>query len=355
MNLKTATFLFVFLLIFCSCRKEETVLIQTPEDQILESNSIVSDLIERTTANDGSIDNIVDRANCFDIAFPYSVSANGETIIINSKEDYPVIECVFDASDADIDTLNITFPIDIIFEDFSVTTVSSLEELNSFSSNCNGENEEDNDIECVDFNYPLSASTFNPNNELLNTTTLVNDAQLFSFVRAIDETTIVTMDFPLIVTLSDGSQSSISNFQMLESTITAVINICDEDDDYDYSDDDCNQCTTAAVEDLLTSCSDWNVNRLKRNSTDYDYNYEGYNFNFFTDGSMSVFWNTTTVFGTWTASGSANNLEIIIDVPALPLCNNNWILQEIKTCSNATEINLIVGNDDRLQYRNNCN
>ena len=50
-----------------------------------------------------------------------------------------------------------------------------------------------------------------------------------------------------------------------------------------------------------------------------------------------------------------NNLEIIIDVPALPLCNNNWILQEIKNCSSDTEINLIVGNDDRLQYRNNCN
>jgi len=355
MKLKPLTFVIALLLIFSSCRKEETVLIQTPEDEILESNSNVSDLIERTASNDGSIDNIVDSANCFDIAFPYSVSANGETIIMNSQQDYAVIECVFDASDADVDTLSITFPIDIVFEDFSVTTVNSLTELNSISSNCNGENEFDNDIECVDFNYPLEASTFNPNNELLNTTTLLNDAQLFSFVRNIDENTIVTMDFPFMVTLSDGSQSSISDFPMLESTISTAINACDEDDDYDYSDDDCNDCTTSSIESLLTSCTDWNVNRLKRNSTDYDDAYEGYDFNFFADGTMSVFWNTTTVFGTWTASGSANNLEIIIDVPALPLCNNNWILQEIKNCSSDTEINLIVGNDDRLQYRNNCN
>ena len=72
MKLKTPTILFSFILIFLSCRKEETEFIQTPEDEILESNSNIAILIERTTSNDGSIDNIVDRANCFDVAFPYT-------------------------------------------------------------------------------------------------------------------------------------------------------------------------------------------------------------------------------------------------------------------------------------------
>mgnify|MGYP001801723157 CR=1 FL=1 len=91
MKLKTLTFVFALLFICSSCRKEETELIQTPEDEILESNSNVSDLIERTASNDGSIDNIVDSANCFDIAFPYSVNANGEDILMNSQQDYAVI------------------------------------------------------------------------------------------------------------------------------------------------------------------------------------------------------------------------------------------------------------------------
>ncbi len=59
---------------------------------------------------------------------------------------------------------------------------------------------------------------------------------------------------------------------------------------------------------------------------------------------MSVFWNTTTVFGTWTTSGSGNNIEVIIDIPALPLCNNNWVLREVKNCTNETEIEYVIKN-----------
>ncbi|WP_299112333.1 hypothetical protein [uncultured Winogradskyella sp.] len=356
MKLKTSLFfLLIITLVFSSCRKEETEFIETPEDEILEANSNIADLIERTTSNDGSQDNIVDRANCFDIAFPYLVNVNGVQITVNSEDDYAVIECVFDASDSDTDILNINFPITIILADFSEVIISSISEFNDITNNCNGENEADNDIECIDFQYPIEAPIFNPNNELLETVTLENDHQFFDFIQNIDENNIVSIDFPITVYLTDNSEVSISNFVQLETAIENAINSCDEDDDYDYSDDDCDDCTITDIEDLLINCSDWNVNRLKRNATDFDSAYEGYNFNFFNDGTMSVFWNTTTVFGTWTASGSGNNLEIIIDVPALPLCNNNWILQEIKNCSDDTEINLIVGNDDRLQYNNGCN
>ena len=340
---------------FTSCRKEETEFVQAPEDEILGANSLVANLIQRTTSNDGSKDNIVDRANCFDISFPYTVIVNGQQISVNSQDDYAIIECVFDQSDSDTDSLSINFPITIILDNYSEVTVNNIAELTTYTNTCNGENEIDSDIECLDFEYPIEASIFNPNNEILDTVILVNDNQLYEFVENMDGSNITTMDFPISVTLADNSQVNINNFNELENTIENAINSCDEDDDYDYSDDDCNDCTTSDIETLLTSCSDWNVNRLKRNATDYDSAYNGYDFNFFIDGTMSVFWNTTTVYGTWTATGSGNSLEILINVPALPLCNNNWILQEIKNCSDDTEINLVVGNDDRLQYKNNCN
>jgi hypothetical protein len=355
MKFKTTILLLVLSLIFTSCRKEETQFEQVPEDEVLDTNSNISDLILRTATNDGSLDNIVDKANCFNVAFPYTVSVNGAEITVNSQDDYAVIECVFDQSDSDTDSLNITFPITIILDDFSEVAINSLAELNTYTNNCNGENIADNDIECIDFDYPIEASTFNPNNELLNTLLLESDRQLFDFVSTINEDNIVTIDFPIAVTLSDNSETSINNFVELETAIQTAINTCDEDDDYDYSDDDCNDCTPTAIETILINCNDWQVNRLKRNAMDYDDAYDNYDFNFFADGSMSVFWNTTTVFGTWSASGTGDNLEILIDVPSLPLCNNTWILQEIKNCSNDTEINLTVGNDDRLQYINGCN
>lgn len=355
MKPKTTPYLLLILLAFSSCRKEETEFIQEPEEEVLVANSNIADLILRTSSNDGSIDNIVDRANCFDIAFPYSVNANGVDITLNSQNDYLAIECIFDESDSDTDTIDINYPVTIVFADFSEVTINNSTELTNYANNCNGENESDDDIECLDFQYPIEASTFNPNNELLETVILQNDNDLYDFVQDIDSETIVSVDFPITVILADNSEISISNFTELENTIATAINSCDEDDDYDYSDDDCDNCSPTELEDLLTNCSNWEVDKLERDGEDYDDIYDGYTFNFFTDGTISVYWNTTTVYGTWVANGFGNNLEVIIDVPALPLCNNDWILHEIENCSDETKIDLRVGDDDRLRYENDCN
>jgi len=347
--------LFITTLLFSSCRKEETEFIQAPEDERLAANSNIALLMQRTVSNDGSKNNIVDKANCFDIAFPYVVNANSEQLTLNSKADFTSLECVFDASDDDIDTLTINFPITIVLANFTEVVVNNSTELSSHNNTCNGENVPDDDIECLDFQYPIEASTFNVNNELFETINIESDSQLYGFVSNINSNDIVTMAFPIMVTLADGSEIIINNFNELESTIQNAINICDEDDDYDYNDDDCDDCTPNEIKNLLTGCADWAVNTLRRNdNTNYDDLYYNYAFNFSNDGTMSVFWNTTTVFGTWTANGTGNNIEIIIDVPSLPLCNNNWVLQEIKNCTDETEIDLRIG-VDRIQYIKNCN
>ena len=347
--------LFISVLVFSSCRKEETEFIQAPEDETLTANSNISLLIQRTSALDGSKNNIVDKANCYDIVFPYTVNVNSEQITINSIADYILIECLFDTSDSDLDTLTIEFPITIILDDFTEFIINNSTELTSYNNTCNGENEEDYDIECIDFQFPIEASSFNTNNELLETISLENDFQLYRFISELNSNTIATVAFPIIVTLADGSEISINNFIELETTILNAIHSCDEDDDYDYNDDDCDDCIPSEIRTLLTNCTDWEVNRLKRNNTDYDSAYDGYTFNFFTDGTLSVYWSGITAYGTYTTSGIGNNLEVLIDVPGLPLCNNNWILQEVKNCSANTEIDLRVGNQDRLQYYNNCN
>ena len=348
-------FLFLAVLSITSCRTEETEFIQTPEDEILVANSNIAQLILHTASNDGSKDNIVDRANCFDIKFPYSVDVNNEIIQLNSTADFATVECVFDESEDDIDTIEIIFPVHIVMADFSEITITNISEFNNYNENCNGENVADNDIECIDFQYPIEASIFNSNNELLNTLNLENDKQLYEFIEGIDINDIITIDFPISLIHSDNSEVSINNFNELQSTIENAINTCDEDDDYDYNEDDCNDCMLNDVENLLINCTNWTVNTLRRDgNTNYDNLYYNYDFNFFNDGTLTVFWNTITVSGTWTASGSSNAIEIIIDIPALPLCNNNWVLREVKNCSAETEIDLRVG-IDRIQYAKNCN
>lgn len=352
-RLSLAVFFITFL--FASCRKEDTELIQGPEDQVLVANSIIANLMQQTAMNDGSFDNIIDKANCFNIKLPVTVEANGTQIIINAVDDLSAVEYIFDTSDDDNDVIEIVFPVTIVLNDFTEVVVNSMNQLYAYSNDCNGENEDDLDIECLDFQYPITASIFNSANELIDVINIVNDYQLYDFLENIDQNDIVNLEFPIKVKLLDNTEISINNLDELKNTIELYYNSCNEDDDYDYSDDDCDQCTKDELKSFLTSCNNWIVDKLERNDYDYDNVYEGYEFNFLEDGTISVYWSGYEAYGTWTTNGSGNELTVVIDIPDLPYCNNNWILHEIQSYSGETRVDFRVDNVDRLRYTNNCN
>lgn len=341
------------LALITSCRSEETELIQAPEDKILVANSLVANLMQKTSTNDGSNDNIVYNANCFNIKLPITVNTNGNAIVINTAEDYKIIEYIFDEDDDDVDTISISFPISIILSDFTNVTINNYTELYNYSSTCSGENEVDDDIECLDFNYPITASLYNSNNEIINSITITSDAQLYEFIQNLNSTDFVTITFPIEATLHDGTQLTINNLVELENHIETYANNCDEDDDYDYNDDDCNDCNQDQLRDILTNCSGWTIDKLERYATDYDTYYDGYTFNFSANGTVTAYYTNNTYYGTYTTSGTGNSLIVTINVPDLPYCNNNWVLHEISKYTE-TKIDLRVGGDDRMRYKNNC-
>jgi hypothetical protein len=352
---KASLIIFFISFLFSSCRKEDIELVNAPEEQVLVANSTIANLIQQTAMNDGSIDNIIDKANCFNIKFPYTVIANGTEINLNSKTDLSAVEYIFDTSDDDTDIVDIVFPITIVLSDFSEKTISTLNELNTYSNACNGENEDDSDIECLDFQYPITASVFNTAHELIETITITNDHQLFEFINHIDQDDIVNLGFPLKVMLLDDTEIIINNLNELKNIIETYRHTCDEDDDYDYNDDDCDHCTKEELTTFLTRCNSWAVDKLKRNNNDYNTVYDGYEFSFFENGTISVYWSGITAYGIWSARGSRNDMTVVIDIPDLPYCNNNWELHEIQSYSGETRIDFRLGDADRLRYKKNCN
>lgn len=354
-NLKNLSFLLLLLisLIFTSCRNEEVVFEQAPAEEILVPNSTVANLIRNTATNDGSNDNIIDNANCFNIQYPVTVIVNGEEIIVNNDDDLQDIEDIFDEFDDDIDELEIIFPITIILADFTPIIINSESELEDFADDCNGENEDDDDIECIDFQYPINASIFNSSNELLDTVTITNDNELYDFIDDLDEFDIVTIDFPITVILFDGTQQTINNLQELQNVIENAEDDCDEDDDFDFDDDDCDNCTTNELSDLLTGCSDWMIDKLERNDNDLEDLYTGYVFNFFGDGTISVDTGSSMYPGTWSANGSGNSINVTIDVPAISDINDTWILHELEMEPGEGQVDLRLG-DDRLRFESDC-
>lgn len=329
-------------------------LIETPADETLIANSSLVTLMKNVSSHDGSIDNIIDKSNCFSIKFPLNVNVNGENILVNSPEAYKIIEFIFDDKDEDVDVLEITYPITIVSEDFSEIIINNDIELNSYSINCNGENEFDDDIECLDFKYPITTSTFNKETEVIKTASITTDYQLNQFLKNINQNLITTVIFPIDVTLSDGTELILTNLSELENSIMNHKDDCDEDDDFDYNDDDCDSCNIEDLTHTLTNCNGWLVDQLDRDNTNYDNVYEGYRFNFTADGRVSVYWGNTSAYGTWVASGVKNNISVTINIPGLPLCNNVWRLHEMSEYT-MKRVDFRVDDHDRLRYNNICN
>ncbi|RSK39705.1 hypothetical protein [Mangrovimonas spongiae] len=344
-----------FILILTSCRKEEIEFVEAPNDDTLTPSSRVTNTMSRVAMNDGSNDNIIDNANCISIQLPVTVIVNEITVTVNTESDYDTIEAILDDSLSNDDTLEIIFPINITLPDYSTVTVNTQAELNNYAANCNGENEVDDDIECIDFQYPLGVSVFNTSNELIYTVEFTNDYEMYTFLSTLSTDVVAQLEFPITLILTNDSTTITANtLTELENTILNYIDDCDEDDDYDYNDDDCIGCSPSYVTTILTGCSDWTVDKLERNGNDYDDLYSGYTFNFFSDNTLSASYSGNTYNGSWSTVDNNGTITISIDIPSLPYCNNDWILYEVDSPPGETKIDLRVG-EDRIRYENYCN
>lgn len=339
-------------LLFTSCRTEETQSI-TPTEDTLDANSTVAGLMQRVSLSDGSLDNIIDNANCFTVNLPVTVIVNGIEVTVNTEADYELIEDILDESDDDVDTVEIVFPITVTLEDYTEVTLNSIEEFLALVLTCPGEGETDPDIECLDFVYPITATIFNPITEELETIVIENDAQLYAFLELIEESDVVSIEFPISVILADGSTIVIESLEELEAVIEEAEDACDEDDDYDYDDDDCEDCTNDDLVELLTGCSPWFVDKLERDDMDLEDLYDGYDFSFFESGEVLVETDSDEFFGSWASSGSGEAITVEIDIPDLPDFNANWILHEIDDEPGEFKVDLRLG-DDRLRFESDC-
>ncbi|TXD84278.1 hypothetical protein ESY86_06785 [Subsaximicrobium wynnwilliamsii] len=344
------------LLTTTSCRTEDDLSIDPPQETTLAANSALASQMQRIAMNDGSVDNIVYNANCFTIQLPITVTINSVVITINDIGNYDDIEDLLDEFDDDDDTVDIDFPISIILADYTEIEINSLDELEDYADDCNDENEDDDDIECIDFVYPITASVFNSNNEVIATVTFNSDSDLYGFIDDIEDDDFVGFNFPVSIVISDGSVLVINNFNELEDAIDIYEDDCDDDDDYDYNDDDCNNCTPDQLESVLTACSDWYIDELERNDQDLEDNYSGYLFNFFADNTITVSWDGNTADGTWSASGTGNNITVTFNIPGFEDINDTWNLYEIENDDDEVEVKFEIGDDDELDFKNdNCN
>ncbi|WP_372937412.1 hypothetical protein [Seonamhaeicola sp.] len=320
---------FFALLFFNSCQEEVVEITEASEEEALVAESELTAFVSATSKMDGSKDNIIDQASCISIKLPVTVIVNGVEIIIDSEEDFTIVEAVFDEFDEDDDNLEMIFPVTIINADYDEVTISSEAELEAYVEECGGENEVDDDIECIDFQYPISFSIFNSDFLIIDTVEIENDKQLYRFMKKIRNSEVLaSINYPITMELADGTEVVVNNNVELHNTIKEAKDACDEDDDNDYNDDD---FTKERLDEYLKKCP-WLIHEFKRNATSLTDTYFEYAINFKEDSIVVMkARNGDILTGTWETSVElGKGVKLKMEFENLADFTLEWYVYEIE-------------------------
>lgn len=340
-------FTILLLMFVSSCQDSIPETIEEDEVAQIEPNSNISNLLSRTALKDGSKDNIIDKANNITVVLPITVIVNGIEINVTTENDYQLIENAIEAFTNDDDIVNIiTFPIDIVLSDYVQVTVSNQAEFNSYISESTDENEFDEDIECIDFEYPISFEALAINGTIPTTIVVTNDEELFELIDILEDFATINLNFPITLITADNVEIIATDLDSLESTIENNIDTCDEDDDFDFDDDD-----EDVLFDFLTN-GNWIIDEYATDEDDFTENYNGFVFTFNSNTDVNANDGTTNVSGSWVIDNTdPNNLLVVLDFGAVmpfDVLNESWNITESEVDRLALEIGSEVNGDLRI-------
>jgi len=324
-NYSVTALLLMSALTFTSCQSEFEPLPDANDEETILANSSTAKLIENTSSNDGSYDNIVDGASCFAIRFPYTVHVNGIEITIDSKEDINSIEEIIDSFENDDDILDIIFPVTVTMGDYHEVVINGIEDLRALAEEC-VEGGNDDDIECIDFIYPITLYTFDINAEQTGTVTVNSDLEMRRFFTELGENDLISIDYPVALKLYDGTEVLVDSNAELANAIELAKDACDEDDDNDHNDDD---FTQERLENLLVECP-WLINEVVRDEVNQTDQYFEYFIAFSEDGAVIVKDRIGNVLtGTWSTRVAEHKVLVKLEFDVLVDFNLEWYVYEL--------------------------
>lgn len=258
-------------LFFVSCRQESDEFIDSG-DALLNIDSNISNLLKLAAMKDGSADDILDGSSCISIQLPVTIQFNGLDLSITSEIDIDALENIFDGADVPI-TFDFVFPIMVVLGDFTEVEVYSGEQLKSIIEDCESQEQPDS-IRCIDFEYPMSASVYNPSAESLKNVTFRKDRQLYRFLRNIKEEDRVNLNFPIGIRLNDGALIETETLPDLERAI-------------ERNDLDCEQDNLSSDQFVrVLTQKKIRVQKLKIGTTNMTQNFRPYKLKFQQDGTV---------------------------------------------------------------------
>jgi len=290
-------------LLLSSCQKEATEYVdETNNGETILANSVLARMLISASQNNGSIDDIIDGSSCISVVLPVTVYANNQQLSIQEIDDFQLIEEIFGQYPNDIDTLEIVFPIYVVYEDFSQTEIANQTTLDSLIANC--PNLIEDTYSCVDFIYPISCFIYNTTSEQIGQVTLNNNYEWFGYLTYLTEDILIAIDYQMAIVINNQTLQ-INNNQELTDAFAQV---------------DCEIASGGGVdpdvEALRTIMKDgtWYVSQFLDDGIDETSDFSGYDFTFIEAIRVYARNGTSNIYGTWIVTLSADELNFEFDM-----------------------------------------
>lgn len=327
----------LFAVLLLGCQSEETTIVQNNSDALVRTSPLTS-LVSRVCQNPTHVDDILDQSSCYSVLLPVNVMVNGEDFNVEDQDDFHDIWENMQESWSDDDIVHFQFPITVVFPDFAQLVVNNQAQLDALTCPDDGNFHE---IRCVDFVFPVSVNTYDTNNQIANTVTIYNNAGFYDFIENLASAEIFTVVYPVSLTLASGQTVVVNSNHELEDAIEDAIDDCDDN----WGGPGPEPLT---LEQIVVSGT-WHISycddRMSRSPQPPNI-YEGYNFTFSADGTVTAEKNSVVSNGTWSVyqDGSHTMMDLFFPQPQLQgLTDDHWKVTEY----NPTNFRLKEDHDNR--------
>jgi hypothetical protein len=208
-----------------SCQNEDLDINTGSNSQTLSKSSNLTGFLSRISMENTVDDNVLDSTSCFKIKLPAEVLINEEfSFQVNSEDDYETVAGLLQQPIGN-GTIDLVFPITVIFPDYSEQIVTSQAQFDQLS-NCEETNPGQAPIGCISLQYPITIFGYNSNFQLAQTYVVDSDIEFFLFLLNLEINEYYAISYPISVTNSNGQTVTINNNSELEALILQTISIC---------------------------------------------------------------------------------------------------------------------------------
>ncbi|RDI55017.1 hypothetical protein [Flavobacterium glaciei] len=208
---------------FTSCQSEIDE-VQGENPNTNSANSTTTTNLKRTAMYDGSFDDFLDGASCSSIVLPATAKVNGVQVSILSQLDYQQVISILGKFNDDQDTVVLQFPLKVRLNNYTDVAVANQTEYNAILNACKSAEASSQDaISSVNISFPITILTYNLSLQQTGSIVITSKQQLYAYMSKVSSTELFSVNYPISLTIADGTKMTISSDAELQAAINASL------------------------------------------------------------------------------------------------------------------------------------